>query len=300
MSGDVNSNVDLENIDELWDYSNPKGTREKFLKTLEEMGAAAPLESVLEIKTQIARTHSLGGEFEESHQVLDEVETRLAPEMALVKTRLQLERGRAFNSAKEKDKAIACFHESLENAKAHQQDFYAVDAAHMLAISAPSFDEKVKWAHEGIRLAEESALPRARRWLGSLYNNLGWDYHDAKKFEEALGLFEKAKAYHQEFGNSESRFIARWTVARCLRSLERFTEATEAQQQLMAEMEKLSNPDGFVFEELAELSLVEGAQEKAQAYAQKAVEQLKSQAAWLQEWEPERWKRLEELAAAEG
>ena len=34
--------------------------------------------------------------------------------------------------------------------------------------------------------------PHAKKWLGSLYNNIGWTYHDLQQYEAALAIFQKA------------------------------------------------------------------------------------------------------------
>ena len=46
--------------------------------------------------------------------------------------------------------------------------------------------------------------------------------------------------------------IARWCVARCLRSLDRTEEALAEQQALAAELEAIGETDAYVAEEIAE------------------------------------------------
>ena len=43
-----------------------------------------------------------------------------------------------------------------------------------------------------VALAETAGDERARNWAASLYNNLGWTYHDQGRYAEALQMFEKA------------------------------------------------------------------------------------------------------------
>jgi hypothetical protein len=47
-----------------------------------------------------------------------------------------LERERAFNSAGKKEQSIPLFKEAYAKAVEHKEDFYAIDAAHMLGIAA--------------------------------------------------------------------------------------------------------------------------------------------------------------------
>ena len=114
-------------------------------------------------------------------------------------------------------------------------DAAAVDAAHMLAIAAESQDETIRWNERALELAEASDDERAQRWRASLLNNLGWARHDGGDYETALDLFEQALAERQKRGPNQETRIARWCVARCLRSLGRLEEALAQQRELLAE-----------------------------------------------------------------
>src|SRR6266545_2749975 len=76
------------------------------------------------------------------------------------------------------------FEKALEMAKQVSEDFYAVDALHMLAIVAPP-EQSLKLNLQAIQMAESSRQEKAQGWLGSLYNNLGWSYHNLEKYAEA-------------------------------------------------------------------------------------------------------------------
>jgi hypothetical protein len=58
----------------------------------------------------------------------------------------------------------------------------------MLGIEAPP-EEKLDWNLQAIRYAENSSDERAKRWMGSLYNNSGWTLFDQGRYPEALELF---------------------------------------------------------------------------------------------------------------
>ena len=45
---------------------------------------------------------------------------------------------------------------------------------------------------------EQTAVPRAQKWRGSLLNNVGWVYHDRDEFQQALEIFKQALAWHQQ------------------------------------------------------------------------------------------------------
>ena len=57
-------------------------------------------------------------------------------------------------------------------------------------------------------LAEQSTDPRAKRWRGPLYNNIGWTYFDQKRYDDALHVFEKALTLREDAGNAREIRIA--------------------------------------------------------------------------------------------
>ena len=117
---------------------------------------------------------------------------------------------------------------------------------------------------------------RARDWRGSLLNNIGWTYHDRSDYATALDYWQKGLAAREAAGDKRRARIARWTVARALRSLNRLDEAEKIQQALVAENETAGTPDGFVYEELAEIALARNDAATAKAWAAKAYNSLKN------------------------
>jgi tetratricopeptide (TPR) repeat protein len=281
-----------EAIDELWDYGDPAESETRFRGLLRDLGPGS--QAYAEVLTQAARAQGLQRQFEAAHATLDRAETLLAHGPNRARARYLLERGRVFNSSRQRDKAAALFREALAAASAAGEDFYAVDAAHMLGI-AEGGAAKVAWHLRAMNLAEQSTQPRARQWLASLYNNLGWTLHDQGEYERALGLFEKALEYRQARGQNAEALIAQWCVARCLRSLGRVEEALERQRALLAAHASAGSRDGFVFEEMGESLLALGQAQEARPYFAQAHAEL-SQDDWLVENEPARVERLRDLS----
>ena len=87
-------------------------------------------------------------------------------------------------------------------------------------------------------LAEKTADTRARKWLGSLYNNIGWTYHDLKDYVRSLTFFEKLLAWRMDQKDERGTFIAKWTVARTYRSQDRIDEALALQRELLDEIQR--------------------------------------------------------------
>jgi tetratricopeptide (TPR) repeat protein len=282
----------MPDFDQLWDYDHPAETEQKFRALLDSAQASGSPSYYAQLLTQLARTQSLQRKFAEAHQILDEVHGLLNGKTVTAHIRYLLERGRAFNSAKQVEQARPLFLQAWEMAGAAGEDFYAVDAAHMLGI-CESREEQLAWNYKALTAAEKSTDPKARGWLGSLYNNMGWTEHDAGKFSEALELFEKALKFRAEQGQEKQRRIAQWCVARCLRSLDRVTEALALQQ----ELEALGDNDGYVFEELGECLLLLGRERESTSYFAKAYELL-SKDSYLVENESSRLPRLKTLGNA--
>lgn len=284
--------TNLHDFDSLWDYSNPAATETKFLELLPQFSEDDPAR--LELLTQIARTQGLQREFNDAHLTLDQVENQLSIESSRARVRYLLERGRVFNSSKHPDKARPFFEQALIMAQELKEDFYAVDAAHMLAIVADPASS-LDWNLRAIQMAESSADEKARGWLGSLYNNTGWSYHDMGDFESALGIFQKAESYFGEVRREDRLRIAKWTVARCLRSMNRIDEALSKQMALKAEFDSIGESDGYVDEEIGECLLLLKRESEAKPYFAKAYELL-SQDEWMMANEAERMKRMKELS----
>lgn len=286
----------VNNFDKLWDYSKPEETEKKFREILPEVKNSGNRSAYLQLKTQLARTQSFQMKFEEAHKILDEVENELEKEdIKLVRIRYLLERGRTFNSSKQKDKALELFHRAYELGLETGEDFYAIDAIHMIGI-ADNLDDGIKWNETGIKLAENSKDENSKGWLGAFYNNTGWNYHDKKEYLKALELFEKNVVWHTERKSGFREIIAKWCVARTYRSLERIDEAIEIQTALLTEIkERNLEQDGYIFEELGELYLIKGNAEDSKKNFRLAHELL-SKDIWLAENEKERLDRMKQLS----
>ncbi len=274
-------------IDSHWEYSDPAASEARFRALLGEVDG----DERLEVQTQIARTYSLRRDFAQAHRLLDEVEPKLAAAGAAPRVRYLLERGRTFNSAGEKARAKPLFVEAWEIARANGLDGLAVDAAHMVPIVAGGA-EGAEWTRRGVDLARGSTDAKARALLPALLNNHAWNLHDEARFEEALPVFREAEAAWLATGRQPQGRIARWSVARCLRSLGRFDEALAIQRALEQEWAAAA-ADGYVFEELAELLDATGRPEEAKPYFRRAADEL-GKDAWFVKNEPARLARLRE------
>jgi tetratricopeptide (TPR) repeat protein len=285
-----NSNFAVE-LDRQWNYDKPADSELRFRAELAKWPQDDPRS--LEVATQVARAQGLQRKFADAHATLDSVEKHLDGMPAHVRVRYLLERGRAFNSSGAPERAVPLFAEALSLADCAGDSFYAIDAAHMLGIAAPAGD-RLDWNLKALSMTEQAADVRSRRWLGPLYNNIGYTYQERGDFANALVYYRKALPAYEARGEPGPVRIAKWMIARAQRSLGELDAAEKAQRELLAEIDKLGEQDGYVYEELAEIALARGDAAAARPWAAKAWTVLAADEG-LRESDPARLARLAAL-----
>jgi len=286
----------MADFDSLWDYSHPEITEIKFRELLPAAESSGDSGYLAGLLTQIARTEGLQTKFDDAHKTLDRAEKLITNRMPVPKVRYLLERGRAFNSSGSPDEAKKYFLQAWDLARESHVDDYAVDAAHMVAITE-SPEEALKWNEAAVAFAEKSTDENAKKWLGSLYNNIGWNYHDKKEYEKALEYFEKDYEWYSGMNRPLQTRIAKWSIARTLRSLKRTQQALVLQRKLLYQIEQdKQEQDGYVHEEIGECLLELERKEESKPFFKKAYDLL-SKDIWLIANEPQRLERLKNLGA---
>jgi len=279
-------------LDALWDFGDPAGSEQRFATAVER--ARRGDERILaDALTQVARAQGLQRRFEDADRTLDDAEGALRPGDNRSRIRVLLERGRVSNTAGRPGAGADSFLAAWELARSAGEDALAVDAAHMLGIVEPPASAR-EWNARAMELARSSSDPDAQRWIASIANNMAWARHDARDYEEALELFQIALAERERQDDPVRTRIARWSVARCLRSLGRADEALAEQRVLAAELEAVGEIDGYVTEEIAECLLTLGRKDEARPVFARAYTEL-----WaddeLRSREPDRLERLRVL-----
>jgi tetratricopeptide (TPR) repeat protein len=193
----------------LWDFDDLEATEQRFRAVLDQEICG---EARAEILTQLARVQGLRGRFDEGDRLLDEADA-LAGSSAAARTRVQLERGRLRRSSGDLRAALPLFESAFSTAADGGEEYLAVDAAHMAALAAPDRDGMLEWTERGIELCGTSTDPQATYWLGPLLNNLGWAYHGAGEYEQALDAFERALSARELDAEHRAEIeIARYAV----------------------------------------------------------------------------------------
>jgi tetratricopeptide (TPR) repeat protein len=290
------SSTGAAHLDDLWDFAQPVESALRFANAAQDASRIGDIDCELEALTQQARGLGLAGEFDWAHSILDIVDGRLRlANNCRAAVRARLERGRAFNSAQQATLAKPQFLRAWELAREGGEDGLAVDAAHMVAIaSASEPDVALAWNLSALEFAERSRQPDARRWLGALYNNIGWTYFEKGNLQQSLAVFERAVELRKQEGVGKSLLIAKWCVARTLRALQRTAEALAAQLALLQEYEVAGiAATGFVYEELGECTLELGKQGHQGLF--RRAHELLSQDDSFAKHEPARLARLWQL-----
>jgi len=230
----------------LWDFDDPAGSELRFLAAAEVCSDDDDRSVLL---TQAARALGLQGRYDEGRAILDS-DLGGHPE---VMARAWLEHGRLSRSSGDLARAREEFDIAVDLASSAGLDLVLVDALHMVALVAGPEDQRAI-NEKALRIAVDSADPRARNWDASLLNNIGMVHSDAGDLVSALAAFEAAERARRRIGDDARTRIARWMVAWTLRRLGRTDEALILQGDLKAELDAAGLSDPYVDEELTLLS----------------------------------------------
>ncbi|WP_308799501.1 tetratricopeptide repeat protein [Agromyces silvae] len=229
-------------IDRLWDFSDPALSEARFREAADDVERTAHIRAAM--ATQLARAIGIQGRVDDAFAVLDAVEDgarraadgELADveledaELAEVRARVALERGRILVSAERGREAVASLTRAVREAAHAKSAFLALDALHMLALTDVGHERE--WAEQGLELLAADRDPRELRWGVALHNNLGWTLLDLGDAGAALTQFELAVEAADQYGTAEQQHVTRWSVGRALRAVGRTDEALSLQREL--------------------------------------------------------------------
>ncbi|KAM3583188.1 hypothetical protein VKS41_004938 [Umbelopsis sp. WA50703] len=233
-------------FDYVWQVNDETtAVEQEFRKILEQPALTSDIRA--EALTQLARCQGLQDQFEDAKETLKEaLETSNAP---IPHIRYLLEFGRVLRSSGEGKESAPYFAEAYKEA-IDIEDFYAADAAHMLAIldSKSGPNESNTWSQEALDIARKSDNVPTQRWAAIILNNTAWDAFDNGSYQKALDLFIEATALrkraleaHETSTTKQTYRIARWSEAYTLRYMEKYKEAYKIQNELLSEGETKPN-----------------------------------------------------------
>ena len=284
-----------------------QGDNEQAAELYKLAAEAAEREMVVGIRVeamaQVARCYLKVDQKEEGRHWL-----MMAAEMATVQmprawSRYLGVRGRFEWQDNDLETATATFQEMYDYCLRHDLHERAIDAANMVAITAPP-EERILWGRKGIEAAETGGV---EGWLGPLWNNLGWTYDDLGRYQESLEALLKAREYHWKLGGELNKLIADWSVGHAYRMTGQDEEAARWMRPVLAWSERFyaaeQSPDaaewiGHSCRELAELALQRENLLEALEYLGRARERF--QEAGMPEWDADGFdelsRQIEEIA----
>lgn len=257
-------------FDALWNYDDPAGTEAQFRTVRPALEAGGDHGRLLELDTQIARTQALQRQFAEAFATLETVRAALRDGEARAIIRYELELGRTLRSSGRREEARPHFERARDLAAAAHEAALAIDAIHMIALVEPDPAKQIALNLDAIELAQGAEDPKARRWQGSLWNNIGMTYHDLGQLDRALDAFQTALKRCKEAGDAGRIRIARWMVAWTQRLTGDLADALATQEALERAQAGTGAGDGYVFEELGEIHLALAARGPAADHAERA------------------------------
>jgi tetratricopeptide (TPR) repeat protein len=288
--------MDLPDIDSLWDYRDPAASERAFQQALPLARNTGNAEYLAQLLTQLARSQVLQRRYQQATVTLDEVAAILTRKTPVARVRYLLERGRLWNDTGRLEDARGVFQLAYRLAL-NRFDALAVDAAHMLGVMEPHQDA-VEWNRRALLIAEQSGEQRARRWIGTLWINLGWILQRLGDFPAAEVAFKRAIPALQEIGSAERVRSARVALARNMRLRGDPAAALAALEPLLVEIRSADEPAGYSLEEIAECLLALGRDGDAKAFFSQAYVAL-STYAWFPPGEAARLQRLRDLGGVD-
>lgn len=259
---------------ELWRPGDPATSEALMRRALR----TATDDADLIIRTHIARTYMLRGQFDKARSELEPVQARLDDAGSEAKARYWLELGRSYvshrhpaSSQTEQARALArdAYRRALAVSLPARLDSLSVDILHMFAFVDPAPADQMKWNREALRVVLGSDQPAARRWEPSIRSNLGEALFDLGRYESALEQFESALVLRQHAGASAALVRdATWHVGRALRKLGQIDRALSLQQRLASEALTANDQRYYIHDELALLYAAIGDQARAEHFAE--------------------------------
>ncbi len=250
----------------------------------------------IENLVQLARVLDLQQKTEEAQSALSRarslfLETR-ASQPLRTEIRLLLEEGRHWCLAMNPNRAQNLFVQAWNTANT-THDFFSVEAAVLLSLCVSPKDQPA-WLKQAGKIAEKSQDDLTKLWLPHVQILMGWSSFDMRQFDQALSFFELAKAGLNQPRARVDIVALKWSIARCLRAVNRLPEALAIQQEIL-QLGNSSFSSGFIFLEIAECLQLLQKHNEAKEYFEKAHVEL-SKDVWYADNKVDEILRMKHLA----
>ena len=246
-----------------------------------------------------ARTHLVAERKEQGRQWLQRAAARAVESDPGGWSRYLGVRGRFEWKDGDNETATNTFREMFDYCGENELWERAVDAAHMIAITGDQ-TEKFDWSLRGIEMAEKGKMDG---WLGPLWNNLGWNYYDAERYDEAHDALVKASEYHHKGENELPKLIADYSVAHVTMKQGKLDEAKTGMLEVLDWATRLDaggSPDavewmGFARWDLGEMAIELGDGPAGSGMLRQALGEIEKSG--MPDWDPDQWKQKQDRVA---
>lgn len=282
-------------FENMWDYSDPVTSENKFYREIYHQGDNAF--TVWELQTQIASALRLQRKFDDSEKILNSIQAGIefAPntyEKIIVGALYNLEMGRLLLDIGKTEAAYRYFGFALIMSIITSIDKLMIDAVEMLA-TATFTDESTNSYLKKIERLTDSSLSTDKMLMASYALIVGLKYLAHFESQRAIEQFMHARDIFSKCNKAELTRFARLNICKVQRFLGQHKTALlelRTQEQLL---KKENRVDGYVLEEIAENLLALG-HDSAQIYFSKAFQDLEIRTL-LHYREPTRLARLHAL-----
>ena len=284
----------ISQADSLFNSRQYDQARDLYMQAADNAQAAGDNSELIEAYAMIARTYLTVDNKEPGRAWLDKAALYARKGEPLGWSRYLGVRGRFEWKDNQLEKASSTFKEMYQYCSDNKLYERAIDAAHMVAIVGGP-EEQVEWRLKGIKEAEAGNVTR---WLGPLWNNLGWTYESTGKYKESVEAYIKAREYHYKYSDEKSKLMADWALGHAYRLNGQVDSAAQwITPDLLAKFETLGDDEfqGWVFKELGEIAILRSEPDSALAFLVRAEEKLR--AADVPNWDAEGFKKLQEQIA---
>ncbi len=171
------------------------------------------------ILTQIARAQGLQRRFADAQATLDQVRMRPdSNDTGSARSAISSNKAESITHRGVMRKRCGWFQDAFTAANAQQQDFYGIDALHMLAI-ADVPERQCIGIYKQWHSLNNPPIPARRTGKDRCTTTLGGSYFEEGEYSQALTSFEPPYNGASSRAKSVRYLIARWCVARTLRAL---------------------------------------------------------------------------------